>query len=85
MTDAFPSYISKDVKYEHHQVNHGTGKCVKGIAHTNFIASLWSLLKCCNLDIHYYTRVRHPRVRHPHRCANEFAGRHIIRQTDTGE
>ena len=61
-------------------VNHSVGEFVRGMAHTNGIESLWSMLKRG-----YYGVYHHFSVKHLHRYVAEFAGRHNIRQLDTIE
>ena len=62
----------------HEAVAHGAGEYVRGMAHTNGLESHWALFKR-GLDGVYH----HVSVKHLHRYAGEFEGRHNNRSRDT--
>ena len=59
-------------------VKHSVGQYVDGDAHTNGIESLWAMLKRGIYGVYH-----HISPQHTHRYANEFAGRHNDRPSDT--
>ena len=62
----------------HESVKHSAGEYVRGDVHTNGIESNWSLFRRG-----IYGTFHHISPKHAGRYANEFAGRHNIREFDT--
>ena len=64
--------------YRHEAVNHGAGEYVRGMVHTNGVESFWAMLKRAHKGTyHRFSR------KHLWRYADEFAGRHNDRSSDT--
>ena len=64
--------------FEHETVKHSVSEYVNGMAHTNGIESIWSLLKRG-----YHGTFHHMSEKHLDRYVTEFAGRHNSRDSDT--
>ena len=79
-TDDPPAYNVIDSKYRHESVNHTQKEYLRGDVHTNSIESFWSLFKRGYCGTFYKLSPKQM-----HRYANEFAGRHNIRDLDTIE
>ena len=62
----------------HDTVKHSLSEFAKGHAHTNGIASLWSMLKRAHKGT-----FRKNSPKHLDRYAQEFASRHNVREIDT--
>lgn len=62
----------------HEAVRHSVGEWVDGMAHTNGLESLWSLLKRG-----YHGVYHHMSPKHLDRYVGEFTGRHNVREEDT--
>ncbi|MBC6438988.1 MAG: IS1595 family transposase [Rhodospirillales bacterium] len=76
-TDEHGAYTGMP-EYDHEAVNHSVGEYVRDMAHTNGIASFWSMLKRG-----YQGTFHHFSEKHMDRYIGEFAGRHNIREADT--
>ena len=74
-TDEHRSYQGLD---NHRAVNHGLGKWVDEMAHTNGMESFWAMFKKG-----FHGTFHRMSPAHLHRYINEFAGRHNIRSLDT--
>ena len=68
----------KGVPYDHESVRHSVVEYVREMAHTNGIESFWSMLKRAHKGVYH-----HFSVKHLQRYADEFAGRHGVRELDT--
>ncbi len=66
--------------YDHAVIKHSLKECVKGDVHTNGIESLWNMLKRAHKGAFHKMSPKHL-----DRYAQEFAGRHNIREQDTVE
>ena len=76
--DDAPVYDILEAWYDHETVKHSVSEYANGMAHTNGIESLWSMLKRgYNGTYHHFTE------KHLQRYVNEFAGRRNIRRLDT--
>ena len=64
--------------YPRHAVNHKAKEFVRGDVHTNGIESFWSMFKRGFMGVYHLMSVKHM-----HRYANEFVGRHNVRGEDT--
>ena len=64
----------------HESVKHSVGEYVRGMAHTNGVESFWSMLKRAHKGTFHKLSAKHLQ-----RYVNEFAGRHNIREMDTGD
>ena len=77
-TDDAKAYTA--LPYDHAVIKHTLSEYVKGDVHTNGIESLWSMLKRAhNGTFHKLS------PKHLDRYVQEFAGRHNMREQDTGE
>ena len=80
-TDDYRAYRRlASLGYAHQAVSHTLGRYVDGDAHTNGIASLWSMFKRGYVGTYHQMSEAHL---HPY--VNEFTGRHNIRPLDTAE
>ena len=61
-------------------VKHSVAEYVRGQAHTNGVESFWSMLKRAHKGTFHKLSAKHLQ-----RYVNEFAGRHNIREMDTGD
>ena len=77
-TDEARAYNVLATVYDHEAVKHSVGEYVRGMAHTNGIESLWSMLKRG-----YQGTYHHFSAKHLQRYVTEFAGRHNLRNADT--
>ena len=77
-TDEAAAY--KGLSRYHEAVAHGAGEYVRNMAHTNGLESFWAMLKR-GIDGVYH----HLSVKHLHRYAKEFEGRHNARPLDTAD
>ncbi len=75
-TDDASAYES--LKFDHDTVKHSLEEYVKGDAHTNGVESLWSMLERAHKGTFHKLSPKHL-----DRYAQEFAGRHNIRELDT--
>ena len=75
-TDDAAAY--KGMPFAHESVRHSVGEYVSGMAHTNGIESLWSMLKRAHKGVYHKISAKHLQ-----RYVDEFAGRHGIRERDT--
>ena len=75
-TDDHPSY--RGIPFAHNAVKHSAKEYVDGLAHTNGIESLWSMLKRGVMGTYHQISSKHV-----DRYATEFAGRHNARPLDT--
>ena len=75
-TDDHPSYHG--LPFPHQAVKHSAKEYVDGLAHTNGIESLWSMLKRGIMGTYHQISGKHV-----NRYATEFAGRHNTRPLDT--
>lgn len=76
--DNHRSYQS--IPFHHEAVNHTAKQYVDGMAHTNGIESVWSMLKRgFNGTYHHWS------VKHCERYVREFEGRHNARPMDTAD
>ena len=64
----------------HETVKHSVGEYVSDMAHTNGIESFWSLLKRAHKGTFHKMSPKHLQ-----RYVNEFAGKHNVRNADTGD
>ena len=78
-TDELPAYQEMP-EFEHEAVKHSVGEYVREQAHTNGLESFWSMLKRG-----YHGTYHRMSTKHLGRYAQEFAGRHNIRDLDTLE
>ena len=62
----------------HETVKHSVGEYVRGKAHTNGVASFWSLLKRAHTGVFHKLSPKHL-----DRYVQEFAGKHNLREFDT--
>ena len=77
-TDEALAYKKIGMPFFHVAVKHSAKEYVNGMAHTNGIESVWSMLKRgFNGTYHHWS------VKHCGRYVNEFAGRHNARPMDT--
>ncbi len=74
-TDA--ASASETLPFEHESVKHSVSEYVRGQAHTNGVESFWSMLKRG-----YYGTFHKLSPKHLDRYAQEFAGRHNLRDQD---
>ena len=75
-TDDHAAY--RGMPFKHESVRHSVGEYVNGMAHTNGIESIWSMLKRG-----YHGTFHHFSEKHTDRYVTEFAGRHNDRNADT--
>lgn len=75
-TDDASAY--ETLPFDHDSVKHSLQEYVRGDVHTNGIESLWSLLKRANKGTFHNLSSKHL-----DRYAQEFAGRHNMREQDT--
>ena len=75
-TDENPSY--KGAVADHEWVNHSAKQYVDGMVHVNGMESFWATLKRA-----YHGTFHKMSLKHLSRYADEFAGRHNIRDWDT--
>ena len=68
----------RGMPFDHEAVKHSVGEYVREQAHTNGMESFWSMLKRGYIGVYH-----HMSAKHLHRYANEFAGRHNVREEDT--
>ncbi len=64
--------------FPHESVKHSAGEYVREMAHTNGIESFWAVLKRAHMGTYHQFSFKHLL-----RYANEFAGRHNVRNADT--
>ena len=64
--------------FEHESVRHSVGEYVRDMAHTNGIESFWSMLKRAHKGVYHKISAKHLQ-----RYADEFSGRHGIRELGT--
>ena len=77
-TDGHGAYTGLDGDFAHEAVNHGAGEYVRGMAHTQGIESLRSMLKRAHKGtFHRFS------PKHPDRYVQEFSRRHNVRDRDT--
>ena len=76
-TDGAPAY---DGLENRSLVRHSVGEYVRGQVHTNGVESFWSTLKRAHKGVFHRLSAKHLQ-----RYANEFAGRHNIRNLDTAD
>ena len=76
-TDDYSSYKNLP-DYEHEPVNHSVGEYVRGLAHTQGIESMWSMLHRGNKGTCHKMGWKHL-----NRYVGEFVGRHNQRELDT--
>ena len=76
-TDDAPVYVGLKGR-EHETVKHSVGEYVKGMAHTQGIEPLWSMLKRAHKGTFHKLSPKHL-----DRYVQEFAGKHNIRDLDT--
>ena len=74
-TDEHRSYVGLE---NHETVKHTVKEYVNGMVHTNGVESFWSMLKRG-----YHGVYHHMSWKHLQRYANEYAGRHNLRDMDT--
>lgn len=77
-TDEYGAY--RGLPFQHEAVRHSAGEYVKGMAHTQGIESLWSLLKRAHMGTFHKLSPKHLQ-----RYVNEFTGRHDFRNANTIE
>ena len=78
-TDEHSGYDGLDSIYKRGKVRHSVGQYVAdGDVHTNGIESFWAPLKRAHKGVYHKMSKKHL-----HRYANEFAGRHNLRDMDT--
>ena len=77
-TDEARAY--QGMTYTHEAVAHGVGEYVRGMAHTNGMESFWSMLKRAHGGTFHKMSPKHL-----DRYVQEFAGRHNVRDRDTGD
>ena len=77
-TDEHRSYIGLNADFDHESVNHRVGEYVDGMIHTNGMESFWSMLKRAHKGTFHKMSPKHL-----HRYADEFAGKHNIRDSGT--
>ena len=77
-TDGEPAYAG--LPRAHEAVHHSVAEWVRGLAHTNGMESVWSMLKRGYMGTYH-----HWSGKHCGRYINEFAGRHNQRPLDTSE
>ena len=75
-TDEAAAY--KGLPRTHEAVKHSVSEYVRGMAHTNGVESFWSMLKRAHMGTFHKLSPKHL-----DRYAQEFAGRHNIRDQDT--
>ena len=75
-TDEASAY--KGIPFNHQSVRHSVGEFVRDMAHTNGIESFWSMLKRAHKGTFHKISPKHLQ-----RYANEFTGRHGVRELDT--
>ena len=75
-TDDAAAY--QGIPNEHETVKHSVSEYVNGMAHTNGIESLWSMLKRAHKGTFHKISPKHLQ-----RYVSEFAGKHNIRDLDT--
>ena len=63
---------------DHETVKHSVSEYVRGLAHTNGMESLWSMLKRAHGGTFHKMSPKHL-----HRYVSEFAGKHNIRESNT--
>ena len=77
-TDDTSAY--KGLPNPHETVRHSVGEYVDGMAHTNGVESFWATLKRAHKGTFHRLSAKHLQ-----RYVNEFAGRHNLRDRDTGD
>ena len=77
-TDGERAYVG--MPRAHESVNHSDAEWVRGMAHTQGIESVWSMLKRG-----FHGTYHHWSVKHCDRYVQEFTGRHNQRPLDTGD
>ena len=77
-TDDNSAYRDLGRIYDHQTVKHSAAEYVRGMVHTNGIESFWAVLKRAHKGVYHKMSVKHL-----HRYATDFAGRHGIRELDT--
>ena len=75
-TDCARAY--RGLPRDHDFVSHSTGEYVKDQAHTNGIESFWAVLKRAHKGV--FHKFSH---KHLQRYADQFAGKHNVREADT--
>ena len=75
-TDDHGAY--QGLPFKHESVKHSVGEYVSGMAHTNGIESLWSMVKRAHKGTFHKISPKHL-----DRYVQEFAGRHNLREADT--
>lgn len=77
-TDDAKAYTA--LPYDHAVIKHSLSEYVRGDVHTNGIESLWSMFKRAHKGTFHKLSPKHL-----DRYVQEFAGRHNMREQDTGE
>ena len=77
-SDGHPGYSKLEGDYDHNFVSHSAGTYVIGDIHTNGIEAFWSMFKRGIVGVYH-----HVSSKHLDRYAQEFAGRHNLREMDT--
>ena len=77
-TDGAAGY--KGLPFPHASVNHSVEEYVRGMVRTNGIESFWAMLKRAHKGVFHKISPKHL-----HRYVTECAGKHNVRELDTGE